>query len=46
MPKLNFETIPDYVTSSDDEEEKGKDSTILKPKNSLDGSKLHRRSEV
>ena len=46
VPKLNFETIPDYVTSSDDEEEKGKDSTILKPKNSLDGSKLHRRSEV
>ena len=36
VPLLNFETIPDYVTSSDEAE--GNDS--------LEGSKLHRKSEI
>jgi hypothetical protein len=47
VPKLNLETIPDYVTSSDEEEGNQNESSILHEKNkSLDGSKLHRPSEL
>jgi hypothetical protein len=44
VPTLNFEAIPDYITSSSEDE--NNDSSLLQNKKSLDGSKLHRQSEI
>lgn len=50
VPQLKLNTIPDYITSSDEEgeqeQEQEQESVIIHNKQSLDGSKLHRRSEI
>ena len=45
VPTLNLDTIPDYITSSDEGENDESSLHCLMNK-SLDGSKLHRKSEV
>ncbi|CAI2358939.1 unnamed protein product [Moneuplotes crassus] len=45
IPQLNLDCIPDYVTSSDEDD--ANDSSIFdQNKKSIDGSKLHRPSEL
>lgn len=47
VPVLNLNTIPEYITSSDEgEENNANDSSIFNMKKSQDGSKLIRQSEL
>lgn len=46
VPQLNLVTIPDYITSSDEEEENNESSIFAMKNKSVDGSKLHRPSDL
>ena len=47
VPALNLNTIPEYITSSDEEDDNNaNESSIFNMKKSIDGSKLNRPSEI
>lgn len=47
VPVLNLNSIPEYITSSDEgEENNANESSIFNMKKSQDGSKLIRQSEI